>query len=283
MDQKSGQIGDPLFLGGEILKRSESQLAFDELYRKDEKQRAKVLFLSHGLEDDPAAGVFSGDLAFPFDKSEMINGYIRSKDFTAAVDSPLSSECGNGNKTTTIKVTSGSSREQSEEDEAELDGWQYDETDPTNMRRLKRKMSNRESARRSRRRKQAQLSELEHQVEELKEENSTLYKQLSNATQQFKDATTNYRILKSDVEALRAKVELADAVARGSMPTSNLKNLLQNHLSLPPFHNINHQNSSIGLENLHGNSNNNMMMNNNRVSSVLENCVWEMHRPTNSD
>lgn len=67
-------------------------------------------------------------------------------------------------------------------------------------------VSNRESARRSRRRKQAHLADLEQQVEQLQGENSTLFKQLSDATQQFKDSTTNNRVLRSDVEALRAKV-----------------------------------------------------------------------------
>ncbi|KAG2607761.1 hypothetical protein PVAP13_4NG271600 [Panicum virgatum] len=72
--------------------------------------------------------------------------------------------------------------------------------------RIRRMVSNRESARRSRRRKQAQLSELESQVEQLKGENATLFKQLSEANQQFTTAVTDNRILKSDVEALRVKV-----------------------------------------------------------------------------
>jgi septal ring factor EnvC (AmiA/AmiB activator) len=73
--------------------------------------------------------------------------------------------------------------------------------------RIRRMVSNRESARRSRRRKQAQLSELESQVEQLKGENATLFKQLSEANQQFTTAVTDNRILKSDVEALRVKVK----------------------------------------------------------------------------
>lgn len=101
-------------------------------------------------------------------------------------------------------------------------------------------VSNRESARRSRKRKQAHLADLElqvsnifpcmfylidqikieeknwnlksylcfeySQVEQLRGENASLYKQLTDASQQFGDANTNNRVLKSDVEALRAKV-----------------------------------------------------------------------------
>ncbi|CAA0814953.1 Basic leucine zipper 9 [Striga hermonthica] len=93
--------------------------------------------------------------------------------------------------------------------------------------------SNRKSARRSRQRKQAQLTELEQQAEQLRQENAVLFKQLASASQQLKDATTNHRVLKSDVEALRAKVKLAeDMVARGSL-TSSLSHLIQNYLNTP--------------------------------------------------
>ncbi|MFS8017399.1 putative transcription factor bZIP family [Helianthus anomalus] len=67
-------------------------------------------------------------------------------------------------------------------------------------------VSNRESARRSRKRKQAHLTNLEQQVELLRGEYSGLFKQLMSASHQFKDASTNNRVLKSEVEALRAKV-----------------------------------------------------------------------------
>ncbi|XP_039688050.1 bZIP transcription factor RISBZ4 [Medicago truncatula] len=69
-----------------------------------------------------------------------------------------------------------------------------------------KKVSNPKSARRSRRRKQAHLFELESQVGKLKLENATLYKQFTDASQQFHEADTNNQVLKSDVEALRAKV-----------------------------------------------------------------------------
>lgn len=140
---------------------------------------------------------------------------------------------GRDNNYTATVATSGSP-EQSDEDDLETEAGQCEEsTDPIDMKRIKRMVSNRDSARRSRRRKQAHLADLEQQVEQLRGENDSLYKQLSDATQQFKDATTNNRVLKSDVEALRAKVKLAeDMVARGSL-TSSLSHLLQNYLNTP--------------------------------------------------
>ncbi|KAJ0857638.1 putative transcription factor bZIP family [Helianthus annuus] len=91
-----------------------------------------------------------------------------------------------------------------------------------------RMVSNRESARRSGKRKQAHLTDLEQQVELLLGEYSDLFKQLTSASHYFKDASTNNRVIKSEVEALRAKVKLAeDMLARGSL-TSNLSHLLEN-------------------------------------------------------
>ncbi|CAM0908928.1 unnamed protein product [Alopecurus aequalis] len=80
-----------------------------------------------------------------------------------------------------------------------------------------RMVSNRESARRSRRRKHAQLTDLELQVEQLKSESAALFKQLTAANQQFTTAVTDNRILKSDVETLRIKVKMAeDMVGRSA-------------------------------------------------------------------
>ncbi|CAI0376295.1 unnamed protein product [Linum tenue] len=132
------------------------------------------------------------------------------------------------------KVTwSGSSPEPSNEDEedAEIEAGPCEQsTNPAvDVKRVRRMVSNRESARRSRRRKQAHLAELELQVEQLTGENATMYKQLSDAAQQYREAGTNHRVLKSGVEALRAKVKLAeDMVARGSF-TCSMNMLLQNN------------------------------------------------------
>ncbi|KAK2660561.1 hypothetical protein Ddye_007094 [Dipteronia dyeriana] len=113
--------------------------------------------------------------------------------------------------------------------------------DPTDIKRIRRMVSNRESARRSRKRKQAHMTELESQVNRLTCENETLHKQFINTTQQYRNADTNNRVLKSDVEALRAKVKLAeDIVARGSL-TCGLNQLLQSHLTTQLINTHHHQ------------------------------------------
>jgi len=133
--------------------------------------------------------------------------------------------------------------DQSDDDDTEIEAGQCEQSnDQMDVKRMKRMVSNRESARRSRKRKQAHLTDLEQQVEQLRGEYTTLFKQLTSASQQFKDASTNNRVLKADVEALRAKVKLAeDMVARGSL-TSSLSHLLQNHLTTPQL--FNNQNMS---------------------------------------
>ncbi|KAL3699537.1 hypothetical protein R1sor_017559 [Riccia sorocarpa] len=114
-------------------------------------------------------------------------------------------------------ATSGSSREQSD-DEDENEGVVNDQNlEPGDLKRVKRMLSNRESARRSRRRKQAHLSELETQVAQLRVDNTSLVKRLTDISQKFSDAAVDNRVLKSDVEALRAKVKMAeDLVSRAT-------------------------------------------------------------------
>ncbi|CAL1385292.1 unnamed protein product [Linum trigynum] len=133
------------------------------------------------------------------------------------------------------RVTWSGSSEPSNEDEEDAEteaGPSEQSTNPAvDVKRVRRMVSNRESARRSRRRKQAHLAELESQVEQLIGENAAMYKQLSEATQQYRDADTSHQVLKSDVEALRAKVKLAeDMVARGTF--SSTMNML--HPNNPP-------------------------------------------------
>ncbi|KAG0611052.1 hypothetical protein M758_7G110900 [Ceratodon purpureus] len=92
---------------------------------------------------------------------------------------------------------------------------------PGDIKKVKRMLSNRESARRSRRRKQAHLSELEMQVAQLRMENTALVQRLQDISHKFQEAAIDNRVLKADCEALRAKVNMAarDLMARhGQMP-----------------------------------------------------------------
>ncbi|CAJ2628537.1 unnamed protein product [Trifolium pratense] len=105
--------------------------------------------------------------------------------------------------------TSGSSRELSDDDEAEGETYMNDNTDPTDVKRVRR-----ESARRSRRRKQAHLTELETQVSQLRGENSSLVKRLTDVSQKYTDSAVDNRVLKADVETLRAKVKMAEETVK---------------------------------------------------------------------
>ncbi|KAJ6818210.1 basic leucine zipper 9 [Iris pallida] len=127
-----------------------------------------------------------------------------------------------------------SDSEQSDDESLEIDAGSYEQgTNIIDIKRMRRMVSNRESARRSRKRKQAHLTELELQVDQLRGENSSLYKQLTDANHEFTDAVTDNRVLKSDVEALRVKVKMAeDLVTRGSL-TCSLDHLLQSQMSAP--------------------------------------------------
>ncbi|XP_074566804.1 bZIP transcription factor RISBZ2-like [Curcuma longa] len=107
-------------------------------------------------------------------------------------------------------ATSGSSRELSDEDEVEGEAEITENTDPADEKRIRRMISNRESAKRSRRRKQAHLSELEAQVSQLRVENSALLKRLADINQKYNEAAVDNRILKANVETLRAKVKMAE-------------------------------------------------------------------------
>ncbi|KAK1430781.1 hypothetical protein QVD17_13781 [Tagetes erecta] len=126
----------------------------------------------------------------------------------------------------------------SDDDDTEIEAGQCEQSnDQMDDKKHKRMASNRESARRSRKRKQEHLTDLEEQVALMRAQYSDLFKQLTNASHQFKDASTNNLVLKSQVIALRANVKLAeDKLARGSL-TSSLSHLLQNHLTTPQMFN----------------------------------------------
>ncbi|XP_074311441.1 light-inducible protein CPRF2-like [Silene latifolia] len=112
------------------------------------------------------------------------------------------------------KQATSYSSDQSDDEEVEGENETTDNMDPTDVKRVRRMLSNRESARRSRRRKQAHLTELETQVSQLKVENSTLLKRLTDISQKFNEAAVDNRVLKADVETLRAKVKMAEETVK---------------------------------------------------------------------
>ncbi|KAG2656364.1 bZIP transcription factor RISBZ4-like isoform X2 [Panicum virgatum] len=185
-----------------------------------------------------AAGLFSpGDLSgFSFADSNTLNGSIpnhiwshnhnvRHPAVSTTIESQSSICAASPTSATnlylkesqTLGGTSGSDSDS--ESQLDIEGGPCEQsTNPQDVKRMRRMVSNRESARRSRKRKQAHLADLETQVDQLRGENASLFKQLTDANQQFTTAVTDNRILKSDVEALRVKVKLAeDMVARGAL------------------------------------------------------------------
>ncbi|GER49589.1 basic-leucine zipper transcription factor family protein [Striga asiatica] len=216
-----------------------------DLFSVEDGDRARL-----ALDNSEKLKEFSGSNSFAGNTSICSQSlYAKQSKFSLPIDSqssicagsPLSANVSKGGDN---QVVEDSSDEQSDDDfdiETEAGSCEQNKS-PIDIKRFKRHVesvqkplmvSNRESARRSRRRKQAHLTDLEKQAEELRGENAALYKQLVDATQRFKDSTTNNRVLRSDVEALRAKVKLAeDMIARGSL-TSSLSHLLQNYLTVP--------------------------------------------------
>ncbi|KAG7565681.1 Basic-leucine zipper domain [Arabidopsis suecica] len=109
------------------------------------------------------------------------------------------------------QTTSISSRDDSDDDD--LDG-DADNGDPTDVKRARRMLSNRESARRSRRRKQEQMNEFDTQVGQLRAEHSTLINRLSDMNHKYDAAAVDNRILRADIETLRTKVKMAEETVK---------------------------------------------------------------------
>ncbi|KAI3462510.1 hypothetical protein Pfo_019173 [Paulownia fortunei] len=80
------------------------------------------------------------------------------------------------------------------------DQWIQDERE---LKRQKRKQSNRESARRSRLRKQAECEELQHRVETLSNENHTLRDELQRLSEECEKLTSENNSIKDELTRLR--------------------------------------------------------------------------------
>ncbi|KAJ9187636.1 hypothetical protein P3X46_003065 [Hevea brasiliensis] len=133
------------------------------------------------------------------------------------------------------QTTSGSSREDSDDDDLDGDTGTNEHMDPADEKRARRMQSNRESARRSRRRKQAQLNELEAQVGHLRDERTSLLTRLTDINKKCDDASVDNRILNANIETLRTKVQMAEdqvkrvtglnplLLARSNMPSIGMQ------------------------------------------------------------
>ncbi|GMH17485.1 hypothetical protein Nepgr_019326 [Nepenthes gracilis] len=81
-------------------------------------------------------------------------------------------------------------------------------------RKRKRMQSNRESARRSRMRKQKQLDDLTAQVAQLREENSKIASTTYVATQHFLSVEAQNSILRTQMAELRQRLESLDDILK---------------------------------------------------------------------
>ncbi|WOK94997.1 hypothetical protein Cni_G03702 [Canna indica] len=247
----SGKVKSKAGHGGEEMKRSASELVLEAFLRPDSDDRnpppppSLEEYLIPGdlgfgfIDRDGASGgaqlLSGGSQAWPQNptpKHSSISANMESQSSICA-GTPTSSHKPTTKKNQALGGTSGS--DQSDDESLEIEGGPYEQgTNVIDIKRMRRMVSNRESARRSRKRKQAHLADLELQVDQLRGQNASLFKQLTDANQEFTEAATNNRVLKSSVEALRIKVKLAeDLVARGTL-ACRLDHLLQNNGGSPP-------------------------------------------------
>ncbi|XVE71391.1 hypothetical protein DITRI_Ditri10aG0146700 [Diplodiscus trichospermus] len=210
-----------------MMKRNTSELDFEAIIRS-----CRTLAF-------PDSEEVMNDISSCDGEAAETNVLLSSQNLTpkpSTLDSPKqSSICGNLSSESPVSAGDHDhSDDGDEEDEVETDAGQSEQSlDPSHLKRLRRMLSNRESARRSRKRKQEHLTDLQLQAEQLRGEKDSLCEQLTNADQQYRDADTNNRVLKSNVEALRAYVKLAqDMLARRSL-TYDLNQLLQSRLASP--------------------------------------------------
>lgn len=143
--------------------------------------------------------------------------------------------------------TSGSSGEQSDDEDEDVESGSVEENKTRDeIKRIRRKLSNRESARRSRRRKQAHLGDLEMEVAQMRVENSSLFNQLTEITQKLNNALVDNRVLKSDVEALRAKVKMAEDMVARSVANQVQTSSTNSTPAMPSSWSIEHQKQQLG-------------------------------------
>ena len=87
--------------------------------------------------------------------------------------------------------------------------------------RVRRMLSNRESARRSRRRKQAHLGELQAQVGQLQQENQDLLKKLHSLHLSFNEVMRRNQVVKETMAILRAQIASGKPVSKETLAAAN--------------------------------------------------------------
>ncbi|XP_010524915.1 PREDICTED: basic leucine zipper 63-like isoform X4 [Tarenaya hassleriana] len=174
-------------------------------------------------------------------------------------------------------ITSGS--EISGDEEADAEAETTGNTAPLDVKRVRRMLSNRESARRSRGRKQAHLTELETQVSQLRVENSTLLKSLTDVSQTCNDAAVENRVLKANIETLRAKVKMAEETVKR---ITGLNPILPDvsALSVPSFHGSPSETSADGAVPVQDDLKNHIFRPSPNSSLVADNNVAEVSSAT---
>ncbi|TXG48101.1 hypothetical protein EZV62_027395 [Acer yangbiense] len=155
----------------------------------------------------PGCGGGQNKQAPPQQANEYDRGAAQDKDANGLPGIPYLSTAQTKATVHVSSGSSGSSRDQSEDGDATTDN-----IDPADAKPVQRTLPNRQSARRSRRRKQAHLTELELEthVSQLRDENSSLLKRSTDINQKYKEAAVKNRVLKTDVETMRAKMKMAE-------------------------------------------------------------------------
>ncbi|KAL2472298.1 basic leucine zipper 9-like [Abeliophyllum distichum] len=190
MNSKRSVVKNTSIFGCSDMKRSPSELALQELFPSEDEKKLEQKIQIFGGTDDDFFAVDNGDLSFSYKNLEMIKGLSsynqladnlhEPQNFNAkasnksatfdsqsslCVDSPSSETKTKGQDNRATGASSGSSGEQSDEDDQEIEAGPCGQsTNPVDSKRIKRMVSNRESARRSRRRKQAHLADLDQRV-----------------------------------------------------------------------------------------------------------------------
>ncbi|KAK4441831.1 bZIP transcription factor 53 [Sesamum alatum] len=92
----------------------------------------------------------------------------------------------------------------------------------TDERKRKRKLSNRESARRSRMRKQQHLDELSGQVSQMQEENKKLREKIDGASQLYLNFASENNVLRAQVAELTDRLRSLNSVLQIASEVSGL-------------------------------------------------------------